>query len=72
MLTLMLPLIVGGNFVSPLFQLLLVVAGIAILWWGFNRIAIPEPIKTILLVVVCLVGLFVIAQIVGPMIGAGG
>ena len=32
----------------------------ALLWWGFTRLSIPEPIKTIVMVVVGLVLLFML------------
>ena len=49
---------------GTLLGLLFVVAAGALLWWGFSRIAIPEPIKTILLVVVGLIMLYFIWQMV--------
>ncbi len=39
-------------------QLIFVLAVIAIVWWGVNRMGVPEPIKTIVLVVLALVALF--------------
>ena len=38
-----------------LLSLLFIVAAGALLWWGFSRMPLPEPVKTILLVVVGLV-----------------
>lgn len=41
-----------------LIELLFVLAAVAILWWGIARMGVPEPIKTIVLVLVSLVVLF--------------
>lgn len=47
-------------------MLLFLLAFIAIVWWGVNRIAVPEPIKTIVLVVIALIALyFVYAALMG-------
>ena len=46
--------------IPMLIVLLFVVAAFALIWWGFSRIAIPEPIKTIILVIIGLVMLYVL------------
>jgi hypothetical protein len=45
----------GGNLLMTLLKLLFVVAGLALLYVGFTRIPIPEPIKTILMVIIGLI-----------------
>ena len=47
-----------------LLSLLFIVAAGALLWWGFSRMTIPEPVKTILLVVVGLVLLYMLWGVV--------
>jgi len=46
--------------IPMLVVLLFVVAAFALIWWGFSRVAIPEPIKTIILVIVGLIMLYVL------------
>ncbi len=48
-----------------LLSLLFIVAAGALLWWGFSRMPLPEPVKTILLVVVGLVLLYLVWGVVG-------
>ena len=43
---------------STLITLLFICAAGAILWWGFSRLTLPEPVKTILMVLVGLVLLY--------------
>jgi Co/Zn/Cd efflux system component len=43
---------------SWILQIFLVLAVIAIVWWGIERIGVPEPIKTIVLVIMALIALF--------------
>lgn len=56
----------------PLFmlviELLFLCAFFYIVWWGLNRIAVPEPFKTIVLVILGLIALYVLWQIV---VGSG-
>jgi len=48
-----------GIFLT-LIVLLIVLAAFSLVWWGVNRMAVPEPIKTIVLVILGLVGLWFI------------
>ncbi len=61
-----LPLLAVG--LPPLFklvfELLAFCAVLAVVWWGVNRLSVPEPIKTVVLVVMALIGLFVLWQLV--------
>lgn len=45
---------------STLLTLLFICCVAAILWWGFGRLTLPEPVKTILMVIVALVLLYAI------------
>ncbi len=71
MLALMIPLIAGSGFIGPLVTLLFLCAAAYIIWWGFSKIALPEPFRTLILVVVGLVFLFVLWQVLAPMVGSG-
>ena len=42
----------------------IVLAGFALVWWGVNRFALPEPIKTVVLVIIGLVALVMIYNFV--------
>lgn len=42
--------------------LLFLLAFIAIVWWGINRIAVPEPIKTIVLVLIAFIALYFVYE----------
>lgn len=44
--------------------LLLLVAAFSLVWWGVNRMAVPEPIKTIILVIMGLIALLFIYNLV--------
>lgn len=46
----------------------LVLAGASLLWWGINRLTLPEPFKTVILVIFGLVCLYVVYHFV---VGAG-
>lgn len=46
--------------IPMLVVLLFIVAAFALIWWGLSRIALPEPIRTILLVIVGLIMLYVL------------
>lgn len=65
-------MIANLGWLSPLVQLLFVVGAAYLIWWGFNRIKLPEPIGTILLVVIGLFLLFALYQILIPMLGMAG
>ncbi|HSX78530.1 MAG TPA: hypothetical protein VLQ80_08180 [Candidatus Saccharimonadia bacterium] len=45
------------NFFIAIVLFMIIVGALAVVWWGFNRIALPEPFKTILLVIIALVAL---------------
>jgi hypothetical protein len=53
----------GGPF-KMLLELLFFCAVGALLWWGFSKLALPEPVKTILMVVVGLILLFILYSLV--------
>ena len=42
----------------------IILAGFALIWWGIGRLAIPEPIKTVVLVVLGIVALVMIYNFV--------
>lgn len=50
--------------VSMIVGLFFLVAFLAVIWWGINRIAIPEPIKTIVLVLIALIALYMLYEMV--------
>jgi divalent metal cation (Fe/Co/Zn/Cd) transporter len=45
--------------------LLILLAAFALIWWGISRLALPEPIKTVVLVIIGLIALVFIYQLVG-------
>jgi hypothetical protein len=49
---------------TTLFLILVIVAAFSLLWWGFGRMSIPEPFKTVLLVGLGLLGLWFIYTMV--------
>ena len=55
----MFALIMPGGF-GLIVELLFFCCVAALLWWGFTRLTIPEPIKTIVMVVVGLILLFML------------
>jgi hypothetical protein len=44
--------------------LLILLAAFSLVWWGVNRMAVPEPIKTIVLVILGLLALLFIFNMV--------
>ena len=44
--------------------LLILLAAFSLIWWGVNRMAVPEPIKTIVLVILGLLALLAIYNMV--------
>ena len=44
--------------------LLILLAAFSLVWWGVNRMAVPEPIKTIVLVILGLLALLFIYNMV--------
>jgi len=53
---------------TSLILILILLAAFALVWWAVGRIAIPEPIKTIVLVIL---GLIVLAFIYNAVSGGG-
>lgn len=49
-------------YVGPVVTLLFICAFFAIVWFGINRLGVPEPVKTIALVIIALIALFVVWQ----------
>lgn len=49
-------------YVGLVMTLLFICAFFAVVWWGISRMAVPEPAKTIVLVIVALIALFVLWQ----------
>ena len=49
---------------TTLIVVFIVLAFMALLWWGVSRLSLPEPVKTVVLVVLGLVCLIVIYQFV--------
>ena len=41
--------------IVTLLQVLIFLAAISLLYWGFSKLTLPEPVKTILMVVIGLV-----------------
>ena len=50
--------------ITMLIVVFIVLAGMALLWWGVSRLPLPEPVKTVVLVVLGLVCLIMIYQFV--------
>jgi hypothetical protein len=44
--------------ISQFVVILFILAAVALVWWGINRMAVPEPIKTVVLVVLGLIVLY--------------
>jgi hypothetical protein len=53
-------------------EILFLAAAGALVWMGFNRLTLAEPFKTILLVVIGLIFLFILWQLVVQLFGGGG
>jgi hypothetical protein len=49
---------------TTLVLILILLAAFSLVWWGVSRMAVPEPIKTIVLVIMGLVALVFIYQMV--------
>lgn len=45
---------------TTLILVLILLAAFALVWWGVGRLAIPEPVKTVILVILGLIALAVI------------
>ena len=71
MFALMIPMMAGMQFIGPLIALMFLCVAAWIIWWGFSKIPIPEPFKTLIMVVIGLVFLFILWQVLAPMVGAG-
>lgn len=54
--------------IMTILLLLILLAAFSLVWWGVNRMAVPEPIKTIVLVILGLIALLFIYN----MIAGGG
>ena len=50
--------------ITTLLLLLILLAAFALVWWGVGRLAVPEPIKTIVLVILGLLALVFIYNMV--------
>jgi hypothetical protein len=48
--------------VTTLILVIILLAAFAVVWWGVGRLTLPEPIKTVVLVILALVVLFAIYQ----------
>jgi hypothetical protein len=49
--------------ISAIIWLLVLLAIFSLVWWGVNRLAVPEPVKTIVLVIIGIIGLLYIAKL---------
>jgi hypothetical protein len=59
------------HFAKVALELLFGCAFLALIWWAINRMGVPEPIKTIILVVVGIFALVFLWQVViGGNLGA--
>jgi hypothetical protein len=47
---------------TTLVLVLVLLAAFALVWWGVGRMTLPEPVKTVILVILGLVALAVIYQ----------
>lgn len=45
---------------TTLILILVMLAAFALVWWGVSRLTLPEPVKTVILVILGLVALAVI------------
>ena len=55
--------------IGTLIGLFILLAVLALIWWGISRLGIPEPIKTVVLVIVGLLALLWLYQ---TFAGGGG
>ena len=58
-----------SHMIIVMLEVLFILAAFSLLWWGIGRMAVPEPIKTIVLVVFGLVALWFLWTLT---IGAAG
>lgn len=49
--------------ITTLILILILLAAFSLVWWGVGRLTLPEPIKTIVLVLMGLVALLFIYQV---------
>lgn len=49
----------------------IILAGFSLVWWGISRLAIPEPIKTVVLVILGIIALFMIYNFVAGGMNSG-
>ena len=47
---------------TTILLLFIVLAFAALMWWGVNRLSLPEPFKTVILVIIGVVLLFMLYQ----------
>ncbi len=45
---------------TALILIIILIAAFSLVWWGVTRMAVPEPIKTIILVILGLIALAII------------
>lgn len=50
--------------ITTLILILILLAAFSLVWWGVGRMAVPEPIKTIVLVILGLLALLFIYNMV--------
>lgn len=52
--------------ITTIILILILLAAFSLVWWGIGRMAVPEPIKTIVLVILGLLALlFIYNMVVG-------
>ena len=67
-------LMTGMGWVKPLVELLFIIAALYIVYnWGFAKLQLAEPFRSLIMVVVGLVVLFILWQVLQPLLtGATG
>lgn len=50
--------------ITTLMLVLIILAAFALVWWGVGRLTLPEPVKTVVLVIMGLLALLFIYQLV--------
>jgi hypothetical protein len=46
--------------IHTMILVLIILAAFSLLWWGINQLALPQPIKVVVLVILGLIGLLFI------------
>ena len=58
--------------IGTMIAVIIILAAFSLLWWGVNALALPQPIKVVILVVLGLIGLaFLYNMFAGGGMGVG-